>query len=158
MRKTVSSRRNSSAMASRKASRTVWVTVSPRGISPAGGGGAGAASAAGAAGIGASAAGAGGASGGDGAGAAWSISSIAEASSPSARITATGVLTATPSVPSGTRILPSTPSSTASSSMVALSVSISARTSPLSTVSPSFFSHFASVPSVMVGDSAGIRT
>ena len=44
-----------------------------------------------------------------------------------------------------------------SSSMVALSVSISAMTSPLSTASPSFFSHLARVPSVMVGDSAGIR-
>ena len=49
------------------------------------------------------------------------------------------------------------PSSTASTSMVALSVSISAMTSPAVTLSPSFLSHLASLPSVMVGDSAGIR-
>src|ERR1700733_13250543 len=49
------------------------------------------------------------------------------------------------------------PSSTASTSMVALSVSISASTSPEVTWSPSFLSHLASLPSVMVGDSAGIR-
>jgi hypothetical protein len=54
----------------------------------------------------------------------------AETSSPSAAITPIGVLTATFSVPSATRILASTPSSTASTSMVALSVSISAMTSP----------------------------
>mgnify|MGYP003694193903 CR=1 FL=1 len=56
----------------------------------------------------------------------WHRRSIAEASSPSPRIMAIGVLTATSLVPSGTRILPSVPSSTASTSMVALSVSISA--------------------------------
>jgi hypothetical protein len=44
-----------------------------------------------------------------------------------------------------------------SSSMVALSVSISASTSPDFTESPSALSHLASLPSVMVGDSAGIR-
>ena len=67
------------------------------------------------------------------------------------------LLTLTPCVPSGTRILPIRPSSTASNSIVALSVSISASTSPDLTSSPSFFSHLASLPSVMVGDSAGIR-
>ena len=82
----------------------------------------------------------------------------AAASSPSARIMAIGVLTATSLVPSGTRILPSVPSSTASTSMVALSVSISAITSPDLTVSPSFFSHLARLPFSMVGESAGIRT
>ncbi len=41
--------------------------------------------------------------------------------------------------------------------MVALSVSISAITSPARTVSPSAFIHWASLPSVMVGDKAGIR-
>ena len=41
--------------------------------------------------------------------------------------------------------------------MVALSVSISAITSPALTLSPSFLSQRASVPSVMVGESAGIR-
>src|SRR3546814_11168017 len=66
-------------------------------------------------------------------------------------------LTGTPSVPSATRIFPILPSSTASTSMVALSVSISAMTSPELISSPSFTSHLASVPPVMVGDSAGIR-
>jgi hypothetical protein len=70
---------------------------------------------------------------------------------------AIGVLTLTPSVPAATRILPSTPSSTASTSIVALSVSISAITSPEVTLSPSFLSHLESVPSSIVGDSAGIR-
>ena len=41
--------------------------------------------------------------------------------------------------------------------MVALSVSISAITSPAFTVSPCFFSQRASVPSVIVGLSAGMR-
>ena len=50
-----------------------------------------------------------------------------------------------------------TPSSTASTSMVALSVSISAIRSPGATASPACLSHLASVPSVMVGDSAGMR-
>ncbi len=78
--------------------------------------------------------------------------------SPSARIIAIGVLTATSAVPSGTRILPSVPSSVASTSIVALSVSISAMTSPDLMVSPSFFSHLARLPFSIVGDSAGIRT
>ncbi len=81
----------------------------------------------------------------------------ASALSPSSSRMAIGALTATPSVPSGTRILPRVPSSTASISIVALSVSISARTSPALTASPSAFSHFASLPSVIVGDNAGIR-
>ena len=70
---------------------------------------------------------------------------------------AMGELTFTPSVPSGTRILPMRPSSTASNSIVALSVSISARMSPDLTVSPSLTSQLASLPSSMVGDRAGIR-
>ena len=41
--------------------------------------------------------------------------------------------------------------------MVALSVSISARTSPELTASPSLTAHLASLPSVMVGESAGMR-
>src|SRR6516162_5591376 len=41
--------------------------------------------------------------------------------------------------------------------MVALSVSISAMTSPVLTVSPSFLSHLARLPFSMVGDSAGMR-
>src|SRR5690606_4084327 len=43
-----------------------------------------------------------------------------------------------------------------STSMVALSVSISAITSPEETLSPSFTCHLASLPSSMVGDSAGM--
>jgi hypothetical protein len=66
-------------------------------------------------------------------------------------------LTLTPWVPLATTILPSVPSSTASTSMVALSVSISAMTSPALILSPSFFNHFARLPSVIVGDSAGMR-
>ena len=56
--------------------------------------------------------------------------SAADASSPSARTIAIGVFTFTPSEPSATRILPTVPSSTVSTSMVALSVSISAMMSP----------------------------
>src|SRR5258707_1188320 len=80
------------------------------------------------------------------------------AASPSARMVAIGVLTATSLVPSGTRIFPSTPSSIASTSMVALSVSISAMTSPGFTGSPSCFSHLARLPFSIVGDKAGIKT
>jgi ABC-type transport system involved in cytochrome c biogenesis permease subunit len=69
-----------------------------------------------------------------------------------------GVLTLTPCAPSSTSSAPTTPSSTASTSMVALSVSISAITSPADTLSPLATSHFASAPSSMVGESAGIRT
>ena len=65
--------------------------------------------------------------------------------------------TATLSVPSGITIFPNVPESTASTSIVALSVSISARTSPGSTLSPSPLCHLARLPSVMVGESAGIR-
>ena len=84
------------------------------------------------------------------------MGAAAAASSPLSR--AIGVLTFTPSEPSGTRISSTTPSSTASTSMVALSVSISAITSPDETLSPFFTCHLASVPSSMVGESAGIRT
>ena len=83
--------------------------------------------------------------------------STAPGASPSSSSTAIGALTLTPSLPSGTRILPILPSSTASNSIVALSVSISARMSPDLTVSPSFTCHLASLPSSMVGDRAGIR-
>src|SRR3981189_3440750 len=41
--------------------------------------------------------------------------------------------------------------------MVALSVSISAMTSPALTASPSFLSHLARLPFSMVGESAGMR-
>src|SRR4051794_11998411 len=49
------------------------------------------------------------------------------------------------------------PSSTASTSMVALSVSISAMMSPDLTLSPSRLSHLARLPFSIVGDSAGMR-
>ena len=55
-----------------------------------------------------------------------------------------------------TMILANTPSSWASTSIVALSVSISTKTSPAAKVSPSFFFHEAIPPSVMVGDMAGM--
>src|SRR5580693_5242574 len=45
----------------------------------------------------------------------------------------------------------------ASYSIVALSVSISAITSPVLTASPSFLSHLARLPFSIVGDSAGMR-
>ena len=76
--------------------------------------------------------------------------------SPSPSSMAITVPTATFSVPSAIRILPSVPSSIASNSIVALSVSISAMMSPGSIVSPSALSHLASVPSSIVGESAGI--
>ena len=78
-------------------------------------------------------------------------------SSPSVARIAIGWLTAMSALPSGTRIFASVPSSTASYSMVALSVSISARMSPVLTLSPSFLSHLARLPFSMVGDSAGMR-
>ena len=77
--------------------------------------------------------------------------------SPSASSTAIGVLTFTPSVPSEISSFDTLPSSTASTSMVALSVSISAMMSPGLMVWPSLTSHLASLPSSMVGESAGIR-
>jgi hypothetical protein len=81
----------------------------------------------------------------------------AGAASPSPNTTAIGVLTFTPSVPSAISSLVTLPLSTDSTSIVALSVSISASTSPGLTVSPSLTSHLESFPSSMVGDSAGIR-
>src|SRR5690606_5916193 len=83
---------------------------------------------------------------------------MASAFSPSSSNTAISVLAATFSVPSLISNLPTTPSSTASTSIVALSVSISAMTLPGLTLSPSLTFHAAKVPSVIVGLSAGIRT
>jgi hypothetical protein len=48
------------------------------------------------------------------------------------------------------------PDSNASIGMVALSVSISAISSPVRTLSPSFLSHLTTVPSVIVSDNWGI--
>src|SRR4051812_19682677 len=142
-------------MASRSASRTVELWVTPSADSGGGALGCGAASFC--TGTGCSIC-------GTGAGATFSTCSplplvrLAGCTLPPSSVSsAIGVFTATPSVPSLTRIFCSTPSSTASTSMVALSVSISASTSPEATLSPSFFSHRASLPSVMVGDSAGMR-
>ena len=61
------------------------------------------------------------------------------------------------SAASRSRVASSVRSSTASNSMVALSVSISAITWPADTVSPALMCHLVSVPSSIVGDSAGIR-
>src|SRR5712671_6948452 len=176
MTKTSPSRRISSAMASRSASRIVMVTISvPSGTSGSGsaaGCGGTATADCGSAGVRASSAGD--PSGPDGAAvgadsapfcccagcvgaSAWKLLS-APASSPSPRMTAIGVLTATSAVPSGTRICPSVPSSVASTSMVALSVSISAMMSPDFTLSPWCFTHLARFPFSIVGDSAGINT
>ncbi len=55
------------------------------------------------------------------------------------------------------RIARSTPEPMASTSMLALSVSISSTASPISTASPSCFSHWRTRPSSMVGDSLDIR-
>ena len=64
--------------------------------------------------------------------------------------------TGTPSVPSAVSSSRTVPSSMLSTSIVALSVSISASTSPDLTVSPTLTSHFDSVPVSIVGDSAGM--
>src|SRR5262245_22641463 len=69
---------------------------------------------------------------------------------------AMGVLTFTSAVPSATSSFATRPASTASTSMVALSVSTSAITSPGFTCWPSLTRHFASLPLSMVGDNVGI--
>ena len=102
-------------------------------------------------------AGAASASDGGAAGADGTAAVSSPGSSPSSTSTAITALTATPSLPSGTTMRPTMPSSTASTSIVALSVSISAITSPGSTLSPWATSHLTRLPSVMVGDKAGIR-
>ena len=73
-------------------------------------------------------------------------------------MSAIGVLTLTFSVPAGTRIFVTLPSSTASTSIVALSVSISAMTSPALTVCAFVDQPLGQRALLMVGDSAGIRT
>ena len=133
--------------AMRRASGEAKTRLPSLALGAAGAGATAAAGAAAAAAAGAAAAGA----------AALGALPISAALSPSSSSTAMGVLTFTPCAPSAIRILPTTPSSTASNSIVALSVSISAMMSPDLTVSPSFTSHLASVPSSIVGESAGIR-
>lgn len=58
--------------------------------------------------------------------------------------------------PSLVKILNIMPSSWASTSIVALSVSISSRTSPATNLSPSLTRQAAMLPSVMVGERAGM--
>lgn len=77
-------------------------------------------------------------------------------SSPSSARTAIRVPTLTFLLPSGAKILAMIPSSCASTSMVALSVSISRSTSPVEKESPSFTFQDEMLPSVIVGDIAGI--
>ena len=152
MTKTVSSRRISSAIASRSASRTVVSTIL---ILVGMSGSCLAVSAFGAGAAFGSGAGSDGTSGAAAVGATGALES-AEASSPSSSSCRITVPTFTPSEPASTVILPTTPSSMLSTSIVALSVSISASMSPETTLSPSLTSHFVSVPSSMVGDRAGI--
>ena len=62
-----------------------------------------------------------------------------------------------PSRPRRTRISPSTPSSYASYSIRALSVSMSTRASPTATLSPGFLCHALTTPSSMVSDRRGMK-
>ncbi len=59
-----------------------------------------------------------------------------------------------PSFTDNSRIVPS---STASNSIIALSVSISAKRSPALIISPFLTIHFARVPTSIVGERAGIK-
>src|SRR5262249_36545684 len=77
---------------------------------------------------------------------------------PFAASSAIGVLTATWSVPSGRTIFGRPPSAAGAIAILALSVALSASRSPGLTLSPSAFSQRAILPSVIVGDSAGIKT
>ena len=72
------------------------------------------------------------------------------------QIMAIGLLTGMLTSPSLNNNFSTKPSSTASTSIVALSVSISAIISPAFTVSPTFTNHWLIIPSVIVGDKAGI--
>ena len=145
---TVGLARISSAMASRKASRTVMVFI---GVPSAQSGEAFETTATGAATGAAAATGAGAAVAATGA-------AFAATASPSSDISRIGVFTFTPAVPSATNNAPTRPSSVASNSIVALSVSISAKIWPDFTTSPTLTSHLAKVPSSIVGDRAGIST
>ena len=82
-------------------------------------------------------------------------SGISSISSPSTLSRAISVLTLIFSVPSLTSIFSTLPSSGDSSSIVALSVSISAKISPETTLSPSLTNHFTKLPVSIVGDKAG---
>ncbi len=82
---------------------------------------------------------------------------IAEMSSSFAAITPTRAPTGAV-VPSARTCFLRTPSPRATSSMIALSVSTSASTSPCLTASPSFLTHFARRPSSIVGLRASMKT
>jgi hypothetical protein len=79
----------------------------------------------------------------------------ADALSPASSNDASAAPTCTES-PSCTKMSPRTPSSNASISITALSVSTSAMTSPISTVSPGDLCHLTRTPSVMVSLNFGI--
>mmetsp|Transcript_18700 Transcript_18700/g.52003 ORF Transcript_18700/g.52003 Transcript_18700/m.52003 type:complete len:231 (-) Transcript_18700:137-829(-) len=115
-----------------------------------GGGGVGAAT--GGAGVGSGAA----AASGSAAGATKSLK--AATSSSSSTVTKMGVPTGTSSAPASFRILAMYPSSCASKSIDALSVSILAKASPAMNSLPSSRYHSAKVPWSMVGESAGMPT
>ena len=95
-----------------------------------------------------------GAGAGSGAGAGAGSGAGAGASPSSCRTARVAPIAAFP--PSSIRISERIPSSKASIAMVALSVSISAISSPISTWSPTFLSQRTTVPSVMVSESLGI--
>jgi hypothetical protein len=80
---------------------------------------------------------------------------ISSAFSPARAITPTSAPTG-PLCPSLRTAYASTPPSKVSIGIVALSVSISAISSPALTLSPSFLSHLTRVPSVIVSESCGI--
>src|SRR5688572_13358429 len=118
----------------------------------------GAGGAAGAVGAGAAGAGACAFSAGGDEGAAVGASAINDAMS-SSGAAITPIREPTGEVPpSSRRRFRNTPSPRATSSMMALSVSTSARTSPLLTASFSAFNHFTRRPSSIVGESASIKT
>ncbi len=77
--------------------------------------------------------------------------------SPGSPISATSSETGTVA-PAGTTCLSSVPPARATSSITALSVSTSARTSPTATGSPSPFFHSTRRPSSIVGESASMTT
>ena len=71
----------------------------------------------------------------------------------------TAIISPTGTCPPGrTRIFRSTPEPKASISTLALSVSISAMTSPPLTGSPSFFNHWMTLPVSIASDSLGMTT
>mmetsp|Transcript_64907 Transcript_64907/g.130484 ORF Transcript_64907/g.130484 Transcript_64907/m.130484 type:complete len:235 (+) Transcript_64907:927-1631(+) len=128
------------------------------GAAAAGTTGTGAAAAAGAGGAGALAGADTGAGEGAGADSAAVYSANAATRAASSSVSSTIITTGVPTLiswPACTRILATTPGSWASNPIVALSVSISAMTSPAPKLSPSFTFHDAIVPASMVGERAG---